>query len=123
MAKTATQKPRKPEKNPNMAKALAILVRPMQKRCEPSRAFRVFPQEFGNFFQVRHSSPTVLAGELPPKWQATKRTLKKSRVFPLPQICGHGIAAWRRAVCMSPRSAIQFPGLSQRPQSRESPVL
>ena len=43
----------------------------MQKSAQPSRAFRAFPPEFGNFFQVRHSSPTPLAGELPPKWQGT----------------------------------------------------
>src|SRR5437660_1473540 len=42
---------------------LAILVRPMQKARLPSRGFRSFRQEFGNFFQVRHSSPTPLAGE------------------------------------------------------------
>ena len=43
--------------------ALAILVHPMHKVRLPSRGFRAFLPEFGNFFLVRHSSPTPLAGE------------------------------------------------------------
>ena len=43
---------------------LAILMLAMHKARLPSRGFRRLRQELGNFFQLRHSPPGQLAGEL-----------------------------------------------------------